>query len=236
VTGRALALRHVAFEDAGSIAHVCVERGLALDYVEAPRADLAAFDPLAPELLVILGGPVGVYDTEAYPFLTQEIELIRRRLAADRPTLGVCLGAQLMAVALGGEVTPGRGKEIGYWPPLTPEPDPGPLAPLEEVGWRVLHWHGDQIAAPEGVVVHASTAATTVQAFSRGPRLLGLQFHVEVEPGALESWLVGHACEIAATSGVSVEGLRGQAAAHGALVAAAGRRVIEGWLEGALAG
>jgi GMP synthase (glutamine-hydrolysing) len=225
----------VAFEDAGLIAGVCADRGLAFEYVDVPRTDLSRLDPFAPELLVILGGPIGVYEAEAYPFLAPEIALIRRRLAADRPTLGVCLGAQLMAVALGGEVKPGRAKEVGYWPPLTPEPDAGPLEPLAEVGWRVLHWHGDQITALEGVVVHASTGVTPVQAFSRGPRALGLQFHVEVEPAAVESWLVGHAHEIAATPSVSPEGLRAQAAAHGALVAAAGRKVIEGWLERALA-
>jgi GMP synthase (glutamine-hydrolysing) len=230
---QALALRHVAFEDAGLVETVAAEAGLDLDYVEAPRADLSRLDPLAPELLVILGGPIGVYETAAYPFLAPEIALIRGRLAADRPTLGICLGAQLMAVALGGKVGPGPAKEIGY-APIVPAADPGPLAPLADAGWRVLHWHGDQITAPPGAVVHASTAPTPVQAFSRGPLALGLQFHVEVEPDALESWLVGHACEIAATKGVTPEGLRAQTREHGSNVAAAGRAVIQGWLAGAL--
>lgn len=230
---QAVALRHVAFEDAGLIEPVLAEIGLELDYVEAPRADLARLDPLAPELLVVLGGPIGVYEVDAYPFLVPEIALIRARLEADRPTLGVCLGAQLMGVALGGKVGPGPAKEIGY-APIVPAADPGPLAPLAEAGWRVLHWHGDQIAAPPGAAVHASTAVTPVQAFSRGPRALGLQFHVEVEPEALESWLVGHACEIAATPDVTPEGLRAQARKHGAEVAAAGRAAIQSWLARAL--
>jgi GMP synthase (glutamine-hydrolysing) len=230
-----LALRHVAFEDAGLIETACTARGLALDYVDVPRSDLTQLDPLGCALLLILGGPIGVYQTEAYPFLAPEIDLIRTRLAADKPTLGVCLGAQLMAVALGGEVKPGKAKEIGYWPPLFPGEDRGALAPLADVGWRVLHWHGDQIAAPPGASVHASTTTTPVQAFSRGPRALGLQFHIEVEPAAIESWLVGHACEIAVTKSVSAEGLRAQARQHGPAVAEAGRRVIEGWLDGALA-
>jgi GMP synthase (glutamine-hydrolysing) len=75
---------------------------------------------------------------------------------------------------------------------------------------------------------------TPVQAFSRGPRALGLQFHIEVEPAALESWLVGHACEIAAAKSVSAAGLRAQAQQHGAKVAEAGLRVIDGWLDRAL--
>lgn len=234
MTGTVLALRHVAFEDAGLVETACRDRGLSLTYVDVPRADLSSIDPLAPDLLVVLGGPIGVYETQAYPFLSPEIDLIRTRLAADKPTLGLCLGAQLMAVALGGEVKPGPGKEIGYWPPLARSSDPGPLAPLADVGWRVLHWHGDQITAPPGVAVHASTAITPVQAFSRGPRVLGLQFHIEVEPAALESWLVGHAVEVAAASGVSVEGLRAQAKTHGEGVAKAGRVMIDRWLDGAL--
>ncbi len=236
MTGGALALSHVAFEDAGLIGAVLGARGMALDYVDVPRTDLSRLDPLAPELLLVLGGPIGVYETDAYPFLAPEIALIRARLEADRPTLGLCLGAQLVAVAMGGEVKPGPGKEIGYWPPLLEAADAGPLGPLADVGWRVLHWHGDQIAPPPGAVVHASTAMTPVQAFSRGPRALALQFHLEVEPAAFESWLVGHAHEIATTRGVTAQGLRAQAATHGAGVAAAGRRVIEGWLAGALAG
>ncbi len=230
---QAVALRHVAFEDAGLIEAAAADAGLELDYVEVPRADLTRLDPLAPELLIVLGGPIGVYETGSYPFLDIEIALIRARLQADRPTLGICLGAQLMAVALGGEVGPGPVKEIGY-APIVPAADPGPLAPLADAGWRVLHWHGDQISPPPGVSVHASTAATPVQAFSRGPRALGLQFHIEVEPDALESWLVGHACEIAATKGITPEGLRAQAREHGADVAAAGRAVVQGWLAGAL--
>jgi GMP synthase (glutamine-hydrolysing) len=235
MTGGALALRHVAFEDAGLLEGLLGIRGMGLDYVEAPLADLTQLDPLGPDLLVVLGGPIGVYETDAYPFLVPEIALIRARLEADRPTLGFCLGAQLMAVALGGAVKPGPIKEIGYAPTLMPAADPGPLAPLQDAGWRVLHWHGDQITAPAGVTVHASTAATPVQAFSRGPRALALQFHIEVEPASLESWLVGHASEIAGAPGVTPQGLRAQAAEHGARAAEAGRRVLEAWLERSLA-
>src|SRR5882757_5976683 len=95
------ALRHVAFEDLGSLEEIFAARQWPVTYIEAAVADWANFDPLAPDLLVVLGGPIGVNDVAAYPFLKPEIAAIKRRLEADKPTLGICLGAQLVASALG---------------------------------------------------------------------------------------------------------------------------------------
>jgi GMP synthase (glutamine-hydrolysing) len=100
----AVAITHVPFEDLGSLAGVLAERGSAVQTVDACTADLSAFDPLTPDLLVVLGGPIGVYETQTYPFLDPEIALIRRRLQARRPIIGICLGAQLMATALGAQL------------------------------------------------------------------------------------------------------------------------------------
>ncbi len=229
----AVAIRHVAFEDAGLLAPLLAERGARLCYREAPCADLTAFDPLEPDLVVVLGGPIGVYETAAYPFLEPEIAAIRRRLDADRPTLGVCLGAQLMARALGAAVRPGPRKEIGYAPiTLTERGRASPLAALAAADHHVLHWHGDQMEAPAGCDTLAATEATPVQAFARGPRQLALQFHIETPPEALAAWVVGHAVEIAATPGVDPQSLRAQAEARGAAVAAAGRAALGLWLDG----
>ncbi|MCG8444078.1 MAG: glutamine amidotransferase, partial [Caulobacterales bacterium] len=230
----AVALRHVAFEEAGLIAPALAERGIDLAYVEAPLAGETAIAALDPDLLIVLGGPIGVYEEAAYPFLSAEIALLRRRLAAGRPTLGVCLGAQLMARALGAAVRPGGRKEIGYAPlTLTAAGEAGPLAALAAADGTVLHWHGDVMDLPAGCERLARTPACPVQAFARGPGVLALQFHVEVEPPALEAWLVGHAAEIAATPGVEPALLRDQARTLGARVAAAGRRLIDAWLDGA---
>ena len=100
----AVAITHVAFEDLGSLADVLAERGFAVQAVDACTADLSTVAPLTPDLLVILGGPIGAYETQTYAFLDTEIELIRRRLQARRPIIGICLGAQLMASALGAAV------------------------------------------------------------------------------------------------------------------------------------
>src|SRR5690606_33764442 len=121
-------------------------------YVDAAVDDLT--DPTIDDadLLVVLGGPVGVGDLETYPFLTQELELLRRRLARRAPTLGICLGAQLIAAALGAPVRSTGRKEIGY-AALTLQGD-SVLRHLE--GVPVLHWHGDEFAIPEGSTSLAS--------------------------------------------------------------------------------
>jgi len=137
---RALALRHVAFEDLGSLEPVLAGRGFEIAYAEAPTADFAEPGAADADLLVVLGGPIGVYDTADYPFLGPETQLIARRLAAGRPTLGICLGCQLMARALGARVFPSGLKEIGWAPVrLTEAGRQSPLAPLAEAEAMVMH-------------------------------------------------------------------------------------------------
>jgi GMP synthase (glutamine-hydrolysing) len=226
---RALAIRHVAFEDLGLLAPLLAERGVAARHAEAPTDDLAAEDPLAPDLVVVLGGPIGAYEEAAYPFVNDELRLLERRLAAGRPTLGICLGAQLMARALGARVYPGKQKEIGWAAlALTPEGKESPLRHLD--GTRVLHWHGDTFDLPSGARRLASTDVTPNQAFAWGSAALALQFHAEAAGAGLERWLVGHACEIAATPGVSVEGLRRDTRECTPAMERAGRALFAEWL------
>ncbi|MEB2846426.1 glutamine amidotransferase-related protein [Endobacterium cereale] len=111
------AIRHIGFEDLGSFQAPLRAAGYEIEYVDVAEQEVASLDPLAADFLVVLGGPIGVNDHAAYPVITDEIELLRARLAADRPTLGICLGAQVMAAALGARVYPGSQKEIG-WSPL----------------------------------------------------------------------------------------------------------------------
>lgn len=231
----ALALRHVMFEDAGLIGPVLAARGIGLDYVEAPASDLTQLDVLAPDLLVILGGPIGVYEEEDYPWLKQETALIRARLDARKPTLGICLGAQLMARALGARVYPGPAKEIGWAPvTLTDEGRVSPLSHLEHENVFVLHWHGDTFDLPQGAVRLAFTQVTPNQAFAIGRHALALQFHLEAVGRDLERWFVGHTVEINATPGTSVQKLRADTERHSPALARAGRRVLEAWLARAL--
>jgi GMP synthase (glutamine-hydrolysing) len=226
---RALAIRHVPFEDLGLLGPLLAERSHEVRYVEAPTEDLDRLDPLAPDLLVVLGGPIGVYENDRYPFLDAEVALIARRLAARRATLGICLGSQLIAKALGARVYASGVKEIGWAPViLTAEGRASCLRHLTDVA--VLHWHGDTFDLPADATLLASTAACRNQAFSVGRHALGLQFHGEATGRPLEAWFVGHACEIAAAPALSVPQLRADTLRHSHLLEQRGRACFDEWL------
>ncbi|WP_448189497.1 glutamine amidotransferase [Azospirillum sp. sgz301742] len=226
----ALVIRHVHFEDLGAFAAPIEEQGFRITYLEAGVDDLKAVDPLAPDLLAVLGGPIGAYEEDRYPFVADEVAILERRLAAGKPTLGVCLGAQMMARALGARVYPGPAKEIGWKPvTLTADGAAGPLKHLD--GVPVLHWHGDTFDLPAGATLLASTDICRNQAFAVGRHALAFQFHPEASPVGFERWLIGHALEIA-VAGLSVTELREGAARFGHDTAAAGRRCLADWLEG----
>lgn len=225
-----VAVRHVAFEDLGLLGPLLAARGVDVRTVDAPIEPLDAASLMAPDLVVVLGGPIGVYEDDVYPFLTAELAAIEARLEAKKPTLGICLGAQLMAKALGAVVAPGPQKEIGYAPLAVTEE--GRAAGLGDfAATPVLHWHGDNFALPEGAARLASTAACPNQAFAVGPTLLGLQFHVEVDPTRIETWLVGHTVELG-KAGIDPRKIRHQAATVGTSTAEKGRAFLARWLDG----
>jgi GMP synthase (glutamine-hydrolysing) len=206
----ALAVTHVAFEDLGSLGIELTHAGFKIELIDACTTNMHAIDALAPDLMVVLGGPVGVYEHVAYPFIEGEIRLLQSRLAAKRPTLGICLGAQLMAAALGARVYPGlHGKELGWAPVNAGSGNVTPpwFGALLTPGLRVLHWHGDTFDIPEGAARLAGTARYPNQAFAVGNYALALQFHPEVTVRGLERWYVGHAAELAQT-GIGVPKLR----------------------------
>ena len=226
-----LALRHVAFEDLGTFGPMLEAKGFAIRYLEAGDERLAQVDAAADDLVVVLGGPIGVYELTEYPFLERELYFIAQRLAAGRPLLGLCLGAQLIAQAAGGRVFGTGKKEIGFAPiTLTEAGRKSCLAPYAEAP-VTLHWHGDTFDLPEGATLLASTAMTVNQAFALGPNVLGLQFHPEVDTGRMESWLVGHAVELAGAK-IDVPGLRADAVRHGAGLRTTAQAVLEGWMKG----
>lgn len=225
----AIAIRHVSFEDLGSLKALIEEAGYRISYHDAGLDEFSDVDPIEPDLLVVLGGPIGAYEEAHYPFLTDEIRILGNRLAAGRPTLGICLGAQLIAMGLGARVCPGPKKEIG-WAPIR----------LSDVGRRsvirhlsdgpLFHWHGDTFDLPVDCDLLASTEVCRNQAFRKGSNLLALQFHPEVMLTGFERWLIGHACELSSQPSVSCEELRTDTAKYAPGLQLRAGAMIKEWL------
>lgn len=227
----AAVIRHLDFEDLGTLEPVLTATGYRIHYYDLGVNEFWAVDALEPDLLVILGGPIGVYETDTYPFLNEEREILEARLASNLPTLGICLGAQQIAAALGAKVAPTGIKEIGFSElTLTDAGRAGPLRHLE--GVSVLHWHGDAFEIPEGAENLATTSLCSTQGFAFGRNVLGLQFHPEVNAcGGIERWLVGHAVELAA-AGIDPRILRADARRFGPALREAARKMLAEWLQG----
>lgn len=226
----AVAIQHVAFEGLGTIEPMLVERGYGITTIDACVEPLPLSLAREADLVVVLGGPIGAYEDATYPFLRDELAILERRLSELQPTLGICLGAQLMARALGARVYPGLRKEIG-WAPVTLTADglASPLAALAD-RVRVLHWHGDTFDLPHGCRRLAHTELTANQAFDVGSYGLGLQFHAESDGSGIEHWLVGHAAELA-HAGADIQALRSDSRNHGPAVARAGATLFAQWLD-----
>ncbi|MDR1823752.1 MAG: glutamine amidotransferase [Bifidobacteriaceae bacterium] len=226
---QALALRHVMFENLSLLEPILRQHGYDIDYLHAGVDPITARQLAEPDLLIVLGGPLGVYEQETFPWLVAEQDAIGQRLQAARPTLGLCLGAQLMAQALGAHVGPGAAKEIGYGPvSLTPEGQASPLGAID--GLPVLHWHGDGFAVPDGATRLAFSANYPAQAFGLDNWGLALQFHLEVEPAWLETWLIANCFELG-REGLSIPDLRAEARRVDPVLRPAAQRVFDGWLE-----
>ena len=221
------AIQHLAFEDLGAWEDTFYQLGLRVRYFEAGVDDLTqAFEHKG--LTVILGGPIGVYETEDYPFLQQEIDLLKVRLEQNLPTLGICLGAQLIAHALGAKVYAGHSKEIGWSKLSLSSVENNPLQNLENI--EVLHWHGDTFDLPAQAELLASSAVYPNQAFRMGNNILALQFHAEVEAEHLEKWLIGHTCELRQAN-INIPALRADNQRYAATLESVSASTLQQFLE-----
>ena len=226
-----LAIRHVHFEDLGSLERVLGDRGRLVRYLDVGSARIEAPNPVTPSLMVILGGPISAYDDDAYPTIAPLVAMIEKRIAAGLPTLGICLGAQLIARVLGSRVYPSGETEIGWTPlTLTEAGRQSPLRHLDAAHTSMLHWHGDTCDLPQGAVRLASTPACQNQAFSWGKHVLALQCHPEIRTDRFEPWLIGNAGELAG-HGIDPRNLRADTAKYGPNLEAAATRMFGEWLD-----
>ncbi|HXQ29181.1 MAG TPA: gamma-glutamyl-gamma-aminobutyrate hydrolase family protein [Gemmatimonadales bacterium] len=181
-----LVVQHVEPETTGAIGAALTGAGLRARTVRVYAGD-AVPRRLEHAGLVVMGGPMGVYEQDRYPHLRDEIALIEDALAHQAPVLGVCLGSQLLAAALGARVYPGPQKELGWYPlEWLPDARRDPLFhPIAAQSLMAFHWHGDRFDAPQGARVLARSAATPVQVFSYGTQAYGLLCHLEITASLL---------------------------------------------------
>lgn len=182
-------LQHVPFEGPGSIEDWCVASGHTLSITHLYSPGMILPDAETIHLLVIMGGPMNVYDDAVFPWLPAEKAFITTFLRTKKPVLGICLGAQLLALCAGASVGRAAHLEIG-WFPLEPTPAATAFPWLQSLLADrpvLFHWHGDRFDIPPGAANLVTTKANDNQAFAlEGGRVIGLQFHPEVTPGLVE--------------------------------------------------
>lgn len=195
-------LQHVPYEDIGSIQSWLAARSATVSYTRFfDHGDLPALDGI--DLVIAMGGPMSVNDEAELPWLVAEKAFVRAAVARGVPVLGICLGAQLIASALGARVYPNGAKEIGWFPvEAVADAADGFRFPASSL---VFHWHGETFDLPPGAVRLARSAACANQAFQLGRRSIGLQFHLETTPESGAAMLAHGRDELVAAPYVQTE-------------------------------
>lgn len=228
-TRSALIIRHVPYEGVAGYRAPIEAAGYVLDRIDVADPAFSSLDLAEPDLLIMMGGPMGVYEQDEHPWIACQLRRLARRIAADRPTLGVCFGAQMMAAAMGARVYAGPHMEIGFHAVEVHAPE-SPLRHVAEV--PMLHWHGDTFDLPEGVELLASSPLYPHQAFRRGANQLALQFHGEMglDP-RFDAW-IAQGQDALHRAGLAEPDLRAAHDRLGAQAVAAGQAMIAEWLTG----
>lgn len=188
---RILVFQHVAHEILGTFHPLLKSAGFRIKYANFGRTPEPVVNMDGYDGLVVLGGPMGVYEASTYPHLSHEIRCIHQAVREHKPVLGICLGAQLIAAALGAPVTKHHETEIGWYDvSLTDEGKADPLLKDLRPTEKIFQWHGDTFEIPPGAVWLARSSACDHQAFRYGANVYGFQFHLEVDEPMIERWLL----------------------------------------------
>lgn len=184
------ALYHAATETLGIIEPLLKEAKLPFKACNLHAGDTLPTDANSIDGLIVMGGPMNVDETHLYSYLAPEIKLIENVIAAGKPVLGICLGSQLIAKALGEKVYANEHREVGWHPVhLTSAGHEDALFAGSPSHFNVLHWHGDTYNLPSGATHLAFSGKCENQAFRYGNNVYGLQFHLEVDPAMVKSWI-----------------------------------------------
>ena len=226
-----LVLQHHPAEGPGLVARALETKGLALRTVRAFAGE--RIPELRDEMLglVVMGGPMSVYEVDRFPHLRQEIRLIEQSVAADRPVLGICLGSQMLASALGAPVVKGRRKEIGWHRvALSEDALVDPVFKGLESSFFAFHWHGDVFSLPSGAVSLARSDLTEHQAFRHGSSAYGVLFHLEVTGEAVEAMASAFSDELR-QEGETLASLLSKSAEHLPPLVERGGKVFGVWAD-----
>jgi GMP synthase (glutamine-hydrolysing) len=231
-----IVLQHVACETLGSIEDVLTRANLGHRYVRIHHGEQVPSEIGDAAGLVVMGGPMSVYDNDKLPHLNDEMRLVESALKAQRPILGICLGSQLLAHVLGAKVYPGKQKEIGWHEvSLTTAASDDPLLAAAPGRFPAFHWHGDVFDLPRSAMCLAKSHLTACQAFRHGHGAYGILFHMEVTRPGVRSMIDSFPHEVAEV-GSSAEAILTDTTAHLGRLMEIGDRVFEGWAKMAAAG
>lgn len=188
-------IQHVPFEGPANIANWAKENHHTLQYTRMYKGesfpDMNSYD-----ILVVMGGPMGVYSTEKYPWVDTELEYIKSVIDANKPVLGICLGAQFIAKALGAAIYKSPKKEIGWFTLYFDSTLPGDLKKILPETLETFHWHGDTFDIPHGAIKLAHSSAVPNQGFVYNSKVIALQFHLEMNESSISAMLKNCADDI----------------------------------------
>ncbi|MEM6810910.1 MAG: gamma-glutamyl-gamma-aminobutyrate hydrolase family protein [Pseudomonadota bacterium] len=229
---KALILCHKSKQDAGAFDDMLLERGAEVEIRLAFDEGIRDVTPDQHDIVLFMGGPMGVYQKDIFPYLQDEINYLEKRFEKEKPYLGICLGGQLMAAAMGSEVYPGQnGKEIG-WHSIQVNQEGGRtcLQHLDASHTPMMQWHGDTFDLPSEANLLASSDLYQNQAIAYGEKILGLQCHPEVTMTNIELWLALGKNELQ-QAGLTVPVLREQTREHIETLDKARTKFFNEWLD-----
>ena len=228
---RIIVLQHTPFETLGTIEDALAGSKMVAHEIQSYAGELVPSRMESAAGLILMGGPQSVYQQGEYPYLRDEINLIDDALRAGKPVLGVCLGSQLMAAALGAPVTRGSKKELG-WHPLALSDAAAEDSLFKGISRSFIgfHWHGDIFGLPKGAVALASSDVTEFQAFRYGEKAYGFLFHMEITKPLIKEMAEAFPNELK-TAGVSARQVLADTEKHFPVLEAIGKTVFTRWVQ-----
>jgi GMP synthase (glutamine-hydrolysing) len=226
------AIQHIGYEDLGSFEPVLKKRGFEISYLRSRTVDYKGLFAYDPDLVIDLGGPMGVYEDDKHPWINDELAFICDRVECEKPLMGICFGAQLIARALGAKVYKGeQGKEIG-WSKISVN-DEGMKTPFRHFDGSktmMMHWHGDTFDLPDGAVLLASSDKYHKQAYIYGDHIFAMQCHPEITENKLRLWYAADKGELAEV-GTTVEEMKSDAHRYAETLTCQTEKFLNEWLD-----